>query len=163
METWTGAQARTPLPSQTNRYLFSGVGAVDSLQLYTTSRSWIVLLAAGTALVFGLLLIYVPGIRHPATLLVVAVLLFGAGLLYPEPTLLMLQAASLGLALTLVAALLGRTVTRRRRRTPSVEAFNSGLEKGSTQVQYQRAVAGNLDPTQTAAPPVPPSTPDHDS
>ena len=74
------------------------------------------LLASGAALVAGLLLIYVPGSRHPAALLGAVVVLLGIGMLYPEPTLLFAQAVILGLALTLVAGLLERSVARRRRR-----------------------------------------------
>ena len=62
--------------------------------------------ASGTALIVGLLLIYVPVTRHPAALLVAGAALATLGVLYPEPACLAAQASSLGLMLALVAALL---------------------------------------------------------
>ena len=103
-------RAAAPLPERANLYLFSTLGNVQQAELHTAGRTWIVLWASGAALVAGLLLIYVPASRHPATLLVVGIVLLAAGLIAPEPTLLLAQAASLGLALTLLAGLLERGV-----------------------------------------------------
>jgi hypothetical protein len=64
-------------------------------------------------------------------LLVAGIALLAAGLIMPEPTLLLAQAASLGLALTLLAGLLERGV-RRRRRTAPKEASSALVELGST-------------------------------
>ena len=88
--------------------------------------------AAGAALVAGLLLIYVPLSRHPATLLVVGVALLATGLIAPEPTLLLAQAASLGLALTLLAGMLERGVARRRRFVAHKDFSGSRIEVGSS-------------------------------
>jgi hypothetical protein len=93
--------------------------------------------------VAGLLLIYVPASRHPATLLVLGLVLLAMGLIAPEPTLLLAQAASLGLALTLVAGLLGRSMSGRRRRPASrKEPSHVRLEVGSTRTP-QRPVLVN--------------------
>ena len=71
-------------------------GDAQQAELHTAGRTWIVLWASGVALVAGLLLIYVPASRRPATLLVVGIGLLAAGLIAPEPTLLLAQAAGLG-------------------------------------------------------------------
>lgn len=143
LEAWVGAAPRAAPPERTNRYLFSTFGRVSRCELRTASRSWIVLGASGAALVGGLLLIYLPRTRHPASLLVAGMVLLSIGLLYPEPALLVSQAASLGLGLALVAGLLERSVARRRRETPSPEAPVSILEEGSTETQYRPPLPDN--------------------
>ena len=105
LESWAGATPRDPLPEQANCYLFSGLGPIEQAEVGTAERTWIVLWASGAALVAGMLLIYVPGIRHPAVLLVLGIGILAVGAIAPEPTLLLAQAAILGLGLTLAAAL----------------------------------------------------------
>ena len=139
LEAWTGTRENPQLASGNDSYLFSGFGRSDSFELVIVSRSWIVLGASGAALVLGLLLIYVPASRHPRTLFVLALALGCAGLLYPESTLLVLQAASLGLVLTLVAGLLERGVRRRRRGLITLDASGSMIGRDSTQTQFLAA------------------------
>lgn len=140
LEKWIGASEDPKVVAGDDSYLFSGFGPSESFELAILGRSWIVLGASGAALVLGLLLIYVPASRHPAGLLVLAVLLGSAALVYPEPTLLVLQAASLGLALILVAGLLERSVARRRRSLVTLQTARPGMEKGSTQTQHSAVV-----------------------
>jgi hypothetical protein len=149
LESWVGGAPRAPLPDGCNLYLYSTLGKVDGAELRTSGRSWIVLWASGAALVAGLLLIYLPASRHPATLLVVALVLLGAGAIAPEPTLLLAQAASLGLVLTLLAGLLERSVTRHRRRATIQESSSSRVELGSTRLPRQSVATGSPSSTQT--------------
>jgi hypothetical protein len=131
LESWVGGPHRTATPADCNCYLFSSFGAIDHGKLHTAGRSWIVLLASGAALIAGLLLLYVPRSRHPAALLLAAVLLAAVGLLYPEPAWLLAQAAGLGLALTLLAALLARGIVRPRPSPPLLpEMASSVLDSG---------------------------------
>jgi hypothetical protein len=77
------------------------------------------------------------------------VLLLSVGILFPEPALLLAQAASLGLVLALVAAILRRTLSRRPTsiyREPSQVI----LEKGSTQPFHQIPSAGKPGSTGNA-------------
>jgi hypothetical protein len=60
--------------------------------------------------VAGLVLIYVPAVRHPVALLAAAVLLGAAAVRYPEPALLASQAASVGAVLAILAGWLRRIV-----------------------------------------------------
>jgi len=164
LEAWVGVSRRDPIPEEqvlpvhqgANFYLFSSLGSVDRYELRTAGRTWIVLFASGAALVGGLLLIYVPVSRHPAVLFGTGLLLLGIGLLNPEPALLAAQAASLGLALALLAGLLERSVARRRREPILPDAPDVILDKGSTEVQYQLPVADNQVSTRAAPPPVEP-------
>ncbi len=133
LDAWTGATTSSTTPQRDNIYLFSTLGNPRVAQVRTAGRTWIVLWASGIALVVGLLLIYVPASRHPAALLVLCLVLLTAGLVAPEPTLLFAQAASLGLAMTLVAGMLERRVVARRRRTITrVEPPSGRPDSGST-------------------------------
>lgn len=158
LETWVGTVSLTAVPHATSRYLFSSLGPVEQCEIRVANRSLIVLGASGIALIAGLLLLYVPWCRHPLMLLVVAAGLMSMTFLYPEPTLLVAQAASLGLALTLVAGLLQRSMARRRRRFLPREGGSALLDKGSTQTLYTVPLASPDDSTDTApvAPTLPP-------
>jgi hypothetical protein len=150
LETWIGVTRRSPASEGANRYLFSTSGNVGRCELYVVGRAWIVLLASGAALVVGLLLIYVPASRHPGTLFGAAVVLLCVGLLYPEPTLLLSQAAILGLGLVLLAGFLQRSVARRRRTIPFAEAGSSRAQAGSAPGQQPPPAAAKQPSTQTA-------------
>jgi len=163
LETWVGAVNRTLVPEGTNRYLFSGFGKLETCQLRTAGRSWIVLGASGAALIVGLLLIYVPVCRHPGVLVALAAVLFCVGMIFPEPTLLFSQAASLGLALTLLAGLLERSMARRRQGLAAAEPPSSVLERGSSQTYHAPVVTDSQPSTETAPAFPPPPTPDPDA
>ncbi len=133
LESWVGATPRPALPERDDLYLFSTLGDVPQAEVYTAGRTWIVLWASGAALVIGLVLIYLPASRHPAGLLLAGLALLAAGLIAPEPTFLLAQAASLGLGLTLLTGLLARGMSGRRRRVPPrKEPSHPRLEVGST-------------------------------
>jgi len=152
LEILTGASTQPPLHAATSRYLFSSLGPIQRCALRTESRTWIVAVASLTALAVGLTLIYVPLTRHPAMLLVLTIFLLGLTVLRPAPTLLFVQAASLGVGLTLFSALLHRGVARRYawavRRDPS----SSDYDKGSTEAEYGRAVEGSDASTESTPP-----------
>jgi len=160
LETWVDAPGRTPIPDETNRYLFSSFGRVEECDLRTAGRSWIVLGASGAALVIGLLLIYVPACRHPGALFALAIALLCMGMLYPQPMLLISQAASLGLALTLLAGFLERSVTRRRREIAAAEPASSILEKDSTRAPFPFPAADEQTSTETSPKIAPPANSD---
>ena len=109
------------------------------------------LVASGAALLAGLLLIYIPLIRHPATLLAAALVLLGVGILYPEPALLVAQAAGLGLALALLAALFARGLPRQRERFGHTELGSSVLESvlGATSSLQRPSLAAGSTSTAT--------------
>ena len=83
--------------------------------------------------------------------------MLSVGLIWPEPTVLFAQAASLGMALTLLAGLLERGVARRRRATVFPEpAASVVLEKGSSDTLYHARTTGSSAQPSTAPPSVPP-------
>jgi hypothetical protein len=154
LETWIGARYQAPIPEGANRYVFSGLGRIRGGELRVASRAWIVLMASGVVLILGLVMIYVPATRNPAALLALAVLLLAVGVLYPEPTLLLAQAASLGLVLAVVAAILRRSLSRRPT-SPYREPSQVIVERGSTQPFHQLPSAGNQASTGSAPAAVP--------
>jgi hypothetical protein len=162
LETWVGARpCPVPLPATANCYLFSTLGSVEHCELRTAGRSAIVLWASGAALLAGLLLIYLPVARHPATLLAATLLLAALGIMYPEPALLAAQAAGLGVLLALLAGLLFYGVGRRRRDSLLAErpsALGSGV---SVPVAGPAATptASSVPLPPPALPPAPPAPP----
>jgi len=149
LEEWSGASRQTDLPTTASRYLFSSLETVKRCDLRTANRWVIVFVASSVVLGAGLLLIYVRPIRHPAVLLVVAIVVLAGAVSYPGPALLASQAASLGLALALLGGLLHRTVGRAARPAVGREPSSSVYERRSTQAQYRPPVAADPASTQT--------------
>ncbi len=154
LEAWSGARRAVAPPEATGRYLFSSLAPVTRSELRTANRWLIVLAASSVVLAAGLLLIYVPACRHPAALLVAAVVLLGAVALYPGPALLASQAASLGLALALLGGLLNRLLGPGRGGLARREASSSVVDRSSTQARYPPPV-GEEASTDTVPAPVP--------
>jgi len=126
LESWVGVRtSQAAVPATANCYLYSAMGPVNHCELRTASRAGIVLGASGAALFAGLLLIYFPRARHPASLLVATVFLVSLGIMVPEPAILGAQAAALGLVLALVAGILSHVVTRWRRLPALPERISS--------------------------------------
>lgn len=155
LEAWSGGE-NLPEPAQrANRYLFSATGPPGPCELRTARRPMIVLAASALALIAGLLLLYVRWLRHPAALLALAAVLGWTAVVYPAATLLTAQAASLGVLLATVAAVLQRTIGR-----PHVpKDASSVLERGSTQARRRLVVPGGLETTDAAPAMAPLSAP----
>ncbi|MGA2067221.1 MAG: hypothetical protein ABSG86_19775 [Thermoguttaceae bacterium] len=150
LEDWVGLPhaERGLAAGGVNDYLFSTLGTVEVAELRTASRSMIVLAASGAALLAGLLLIYLPKTRHPASVLVATVALAAAAVWWPEPALLAAEAAVLGLVLALVAGLLSYTLGRRRQLLPWGEMPGSAVGSSVLSARTPHPAA--------AAPPAPP-------
>ena len=136
----------------TNQYLFSSIEIGSAQQVRTASRSALVLIGSGLVLLAGLALIYLPALRHPALLFAASLALLAGAMIYPEVTLLWLQAAAAGALLTAVAGLLERNVSRRRRRETFVRGGSSSIvNRNSTRTQPRHSVASAPVSTETAA------------
>lgn len=150
LELWTGARPIGLDPEGLNTYLFSIIGRLETATLYTASRSVLVLVASLAALGLGLLVIYVPGFRHPAWLLGAGVALGALVLLWPDQTLLGVQASLLGVILAVVAGMLHRRLGAHAQGLPGIAG--GGVEQESTQRQYQPPPAGSTGSTQLMPP-----------
>jgi hypothetical protein len=136
LEQWIDASRQDPVPPGTNRYLFTAVGAVNRLELATTSRSWILLDCSGVTLAVGLLLLYVPLLRHPVLLLAASVVTITAGMMWPEFAILFAQAAILGALLAVMASVCRRMLWRLYTIAPTVQGraqFSDSKIKGAEQ------------------------------
>ena len=131
LEAWCGAQRLSDVSSDTNRYLFSSLEPAPEVKLRTDNRLRIMLVASGLALVAGLLVIYVPASRHPAVLLTLAIALGCMAISWPEPTLLIGQASSLGVALAILAGVLRRALGRRTAPVLSADEAVMPMVEGS--------------------------------
>jgi hypothetical protein len=138
LEDWIGASRQDPIPTATNRYVFTSFGVPRRLEIVTFARSWVLLIASGVTLAAGLLLIYVPVLRHPACLLTVGVVLLGLGLVRPELSVVVAQAAVLGIVLVIVARLLRQAVSRGDAGEPAVHGRSQYADSKTTEVQYPR-------------------------
>jgi hypothetical protein len=140
--------------STTNRYLYSSVGTPEALRVYSLHRAPLVLAASLPLLACGLLLIYFPVIRHPATLLALAVVLVVAALIDPDAALLFAQASSLGLVLAVAAALLARVSVGPVPVTIPMHGSSKALERQAIDV-YARSSGSGSQPSTTTNPLVP--------
>jgi hypothetical protein len=126
LERWCGASAEPPLPEGANVYLFSGFGAAPPFAATTIRRSVLVLGASAAVLIAAFAFLYVPALRRPGVLVLVAVIVGGLGFAYPEIVPAALQASAVGAVLAFAAVLLERNFTRRQGR-----AVRSHLESAS--------------------------------
>jgi hypothetical protein len=139
LETWTGARRLAEPPAETNRYLLSGLGSLNRCEVWTIDRTMLVFGSSLAVLILGLTLLYLPAARHPAGLLVLALMAAAGAVVYPSPTLLLAQASLLGGMLALAAAWLHRVLTKRRLAAVR-ETQSSILDRGSS-LSSRRAVA----------------------
>jgi hypothetical protein len=151
LERWIGAAPQDRIPPGMNTYVFTSFGTPRQLSVVAGSRTLVLLMASGAALTVGLLLIYVPILRHPASLLMAGILLLILGLAVPELAMLLAQAASLGVALALGARLLRSLLLRAHTRMPAVQGRVP--ESRIMELRYSRA-DGSSRATTTPAPAV---------
>ena len=139
MELWMNTAWACDVPAGASQYLFSRFGSLETVELRTSSRSLIVLIASGGLLVAGLLWIYVPPIRQ-AWVLLLAICGFGfVAAAFPEPAVLVAQAAAVGLALVVVARVLHWTVVERRASRAVVHGTSMiPVERSTTETQIHR-------------------------
>jgi hypothetical protein len=145
LEMWSGARSERAMAIDSNRYLFGSLGPPVRLDVLTLDRSLLVLLSSGAVLVAGLLLIQFPRVRHPTSLLVLAVLVLAAVLARLDAAIVIAQAASVGVLLVLLAGLLKWLLPYRGASHVVVRRSQSSIvERGSTKSQGQAlAIAGS--------------------
>jgi hypothetical protein len=123
--------AEVPSQAEVNSYLFSTLGPPPSLRVTTADRTWLVLVASSLIFVAGGLVLKLPWLRRREVLFVAVVLLAAASLAYPEPSLLLAQAASLGL-LAVVAVLALKA---------AVSAYRPAVVRGSSIAASSKAAS----------------------
>ena len=97
----------------------------------------LVLAGSGGALALGLLMLYLPALRHPLVWLLLGCALAAAAGMWPQAAVVAAQSAALGLLLVALAALLKRVSWRRQLPAPLPrKSASSILNRGSTQTQF---------------------------
>jgi hypothetical protein len=126
LERWLGASPQDPLPDAANHYLFSSFGELPVVTAKSVPRLIVLGCASGGMLLLGLVLIYLPMLRHPALLLAASltVLVCVAGL--PDLSLPVLQASAFGVALALAACILKTLIEARQARRRIVRGTTAG-------------------------------------
>jgi hypothetical protein len=102
LEQWAGASTQALIPASTNQYVFTAFGLPQQLAVTSSSRALLLLTTSGSVLAAGLVLIYFPVLRHPASLLGLSSVLLTVGLFFPEPAAFMAQFTIVGLCLVLL-------------------------------------------------------------
>jgi hypothetical protein len=112
LEEWADASEQPAPSAAQNEYLYTGLAPVVSIDLITAPRWIIVLAASSVVLVGGLLWIYLPVVRRRWILIAAACMIAGLAVAFPVPAALLAQAASVGVIVALLAALLRRATAR---------------------------------------------------
>jgi hypothetical protein len=135
---WVGAQQAAETSNPAHRYLLSAVGEVPPMRAWIAPRWALVFVPAAVVLALGLMLIYLPATRHPATLLVVAVLVLAGAAVAPEVAVLAGQSAVVGVGLVIVAALVHAMLARRRAARRVIHSGGSSILRHSSTRLYSR-------------------------
>ncbi len=149
LESWTGGSTQPELPDSLNQYLFSSFDRVEQISVRTSNRRTLVYTSCAIIAFFGLALIYFPRLRHPAILLILALLLLSGSWLIPSASLLLAQASLLG-AFLIVISLLVATITRRFSSHRPSQANNEGSSDSRSKVQITWRETGSNSSTQAA-------------
>jgi hypothetical protein len=160
LENWIGTSQHMVLPEGAGVYLFGNLGTADRAEIRTVGRTLMVSIASGAALILGLMLIYVPIIRHPFSLLALSLVLLSLTMIYPEPSAMIAQASGLGLALTLMAGLLERSMARRRKKVLFKEPSKVIRDLSSSRIHQQLVPPISASSSTRALPAVPQSLPE---
>jgi hypothetical protein len=160
LETWIGTSQHMVLPEGVGVYLYGNLGKADHVEIRTIGRTLIVSIASGAALILGLILIYVPVARHPFSLLVLSLVLLSLAMIYPEPSVMIAQASGLGLALTLMAGLLERSMARRHKRVSFKEPSKVIRDLSSSRIHQRYVPPTSVGSSTKSLPVVPPSIPE---
>jgi hypothetical protein len=152
LEAWSGGRPQPAVPIHTNRYLFSALGTPAALNALVWDRSTILLISSGTVLLIGLALLQAPRARHPANLLVLAVLITAGALWRLDAAVVLAQAAFVGMLLVLMGALLKLLLSGRATARSIVRPGPSSIvDRGSSRTQlHQPPGVGSGSSTQAA-------------
>ncbi|MEX2139291.1 MAG: hypothetical protein WD894_08525 [Pirellulales bacterium] len=152
LEDWTETLREPEAPELMNVYLFSVIGNGQSLTARIARRSTIVFIASSIALAVVLLALYAAPLRRPRWLMAIGVGLGVLALAYPEPAIVLAQAALLGVGLAVVAAVLHRVLPRDTSGDDLARLPSSAImERSSTEVFHRQAPAATPSSTASVA------------
>lgn len=145
-------------PPEANQYLFSSFAPGAMVEARVMDRATLVLIASGAVLACGLASLYMPRLRHPAMLWLIAVAGVSTSMIMPALAALVLQAGALGVALALCGVALHRLVRRRQGQRSVVRGVSGSVaEKPISDFRKGRADSGMQATTATLPPSLPPT------
>jgi hypothetical protein len=140
---WCGVPQPSNAAPSANQYLFSHWSPAEELRVATARRQWIVGLASLGVFAAGLLVLYVPFFQRRLMVLAAALGLSAWAMAWPDPAVLFLQAAALGMLALLTAVALRRLMVPGRAQPLWLGPGGSSiLEHGSTEQEFERPLAG---------------------
>jgi hypothetical protein len=133
--------------------LLSSFGEIAPLQCWAATR-WAILAAASGAVLFaGLLLLYLPRLRHPGLLFVAGATLVVSVSISPDLAALAVQASGVGLSLLLLAGLMKWFVGWRRAKRLVVRGVSlPGPDSKTVRAGAASAAEASPFPTTSTAP-----------
>jgi hypothetical protein len=108
LESWVGATNQLSPTQSQNAYLYSGLAPVASIEMLTAPRWLIVLVSSAVVLAAVTVWLYVPVARRAWIALALAAIVAGLAIAYPDPAVLVGQAALLGIGLAAIGVALRR-------------------------------------------------------
>jgi hypothetical protein len=152
LENWTETFREPAASELLNVYLFSVIGNSESLTVRIARRSTIVFFASSIALAIVLVALYAAPLRRPRWIMAIGIGLAVLAVAYPEPAIVLAQAALLGIGLAVVAAFLHRLLPRDAS-AEDVSGLSNGasLERSSTEVFHRPQPSASPSSTASVA------------
>jgi hypothetical protein len=152
LENWTETFREPAASELLNVYLFSVIGNSESLTVRIARRSTIVFFASSIALAIVLVALYAAPLRRPRWIMAIGIGLVVLAVAYPEPAIVLAQAALLGIGLAVVAAFLHRLLPRDAS-AEDVSGLSNGasLERSSTEVFHRPQPSASPSSTASVA------------
>jgi hypothetical protein len=151
IEQWLRASRQPTAPADANCYLYSTIGSAGRFDVRTAGRRLIVTICSLASLGVGLMLVYVPVLRHPLVLFTACVGLLSAGFLSPVSAMIAVQAASLGFVLVFVAQLLKWSLRGRAEKHSVVQGHTlAQVEPSSAELRFDQREGSSHRSTATA-------------
>ncbi|MEX0613045.1 MAG: hypothetical protein WD229_13070 [Pirellulales bacterium] len=147
LEDWSGASAQLSPAAADNKYLFTGLAPVATIEVITAPRWLIVLAASAAVLLMVLVWVYVPQARRAWIVVGLTLVITGLAIAFPLPALLLAQASAVGVVVAAISVFIARIAARPAR--PTV-AGPIALSSGSSQRQLTPRADSILMPPVTA-------------
>jgi hypothetical protein len=131
-ETWAGASHQLGPATNQNAYLFSGLSPASSIELLTAPRWLIVLVASSAVLAIASLWMYVPLARRGWISILMAAIVAGLAIAYPEAAVLVGQASALGVVFAAVGLALRHWTSSRAVPRPPATTGSTNMKMRSS-------------------------------
>lgn len=154
LESWAGATSQLGPAAAQNIYLYSGLSPASSIEFVAAPRWLIVLAASGFALAVASLWSYVPAMRRGWIALLLAAVVAGLAVAYPEAALVVGQASVLGVVLAALALALRYWTWSRKQPQISVSSNSTNI-RVRTSIRADSYLTPAIHPSTSGTPTAP--------